>query len=98
TLGRRTASGGGELLAELERALRRCGRPVADGVTLVALEQRLRSSPDAAAYVRAIRIERYGGAGDPPNATQRRALREQLALGLGPAGRLRALWALPPRR
>ncbi len=98
TLGRRPAGGDGELLAELERAWRRCGRPVADGVTLVALEQRLRSSPDAAAYVRAIRIERYGAAGDPPSSAQRRALRAQLAFGLGPVGRLRALWALPPRR
>jgi hypothetical protein len=98
TLGRRIESGDGELLAELERAWRRCGRPVADGVTLVALEQRLRSSPEAAAYVRAIRIERYGGSGEPPSAAQRRALRAQLAFGLGPAGRLRALWALPPRR
>jgi hypothetical protein len=87
-----------ELLAELERALRRCGRPIADGVTLAALEERLRVSPGAAAYVRAIRVQRYGGSDRPPTLEERRALRAQLAVGLGAMGRLRALWALPPRR
>ena len=32
-----------------------------------------------------------------PTAAQRRALRRQLRFGLGALGRLRALWALPPR-
>jgi transglutaminase-like putative cysteine protease len=96
--GRLAGRGGDELLAELERALRRCGRPIADGVTLAALEQRFRSSEGAAGYVRAIRMQRYGGSGEPPTGVQRRALRAQLATGLGLAGRLRALLALPPRR
>jgi transglutaminase-like putative cysteine protease len=87
-----------ELLAELERALRRCGRPIAAGMTLAALEQRYRSSEGAAAYLRALRLARYGGASGPPTTTDRRALRTQLAAGLGFGGRLRALWALPPRR
>jgi protein-glutamine gamma-glutamyltransferase len=87
-----------ELLAELERALTRCGRPIADGVTLAALEQRFRSSPGAVGYVRAIRIGRYGGSAAPPTRTERRALRAALAAGLGLGGRLRAIWALPPRR
>jgi hypothetical protein len=93
----RTRSGD-ELLAELDRALRRCGRPIGDGVTLAALEQRFRSSEPAAAYVRAIRLARYRGARVAPTRSQRRALRQQLALGLGLGRRLRALWALPPRR
>jgi protein-glutamine gamma-glutamyltransferase len=89
---------GDQLLAELERALRRSGRPIADGVTLAALEQRFGSSPGAAGYVRAIRLDRYGKTGGRPTSAQRQALRAQLAAGLGLAGRLRALWALPPRR
>jgi transglutaminase-like putative cysteine protease len=86
-----------ELVDELERALARSGRPLADGATLAALEQRFRSSPTAAAYVRALRVSRYAGAGERPTAAQRRALRGQLRLGLGLSGRLRALWALPLR-
>jgi len=86
-----------ELLTELERALRRCGRPLADGVTLAGLEQRFRSSPDAAAYIRAIRLARYAGRGEPPTAQQRQALRAQLAAGLGVTAIARALWALPPQ-
>jgi hypothetical protein len=85
------------LVLELERALARCGRPVSDGVTLASLEQRFRYSPAAADYIRAIRLARFGAGGQPPNSAQRKALRGQLGLGLGPVGRLRALWALPPR-
>jgi len=85
-----------ELIAELERALARTGRPVAASVTLAALEHRLHPSPQAEAYVRALRLARFRGGGEPPNAQQRRALRSQLAAGLGFAGALRALWALPP--
>ena len=88
---------GDELLAEFERALARSGRPVADGVTLAALEHRFRDSPPAAQYVRAIRNLRFGGASELPTAAQRRALRAELGDGLGMLGRLRALWALPPR-
>jgi hypothetical protein len=86
-----------ERLAELERALARTRRPLPDGVTLASLEHRLRSSPDAAGYVRALRVSRYGGDPAAPSAAQRRALRQELARGLGFIGRLRALWALPPR-
>lgn len=85
------------LLAELERALRRTGRPPSPRTTLGQLEHRFHDAPDAAAYVRAIRLARFGG--EPPAVTprQRRALRGELARGLGLSGRLRALFALPPR-
>jgi protein-glutamine gamma-glutamyltransferase len=86
-----------DLLAELERALGRTGRPLHDGITLVSLERRLHSSPDAEAYVRTLRLSRYGGGSGTPNSAQRRALRRELGRGLGFIGRLRALWALPPR-
>ena len=86
-----------ELLAELERALARTGRPVTGGVTLAALEHRYRDSQDAVAYVRAIRMMRFADGGESPTRTQRRALRSQLRSGIGLFGRLRALWALPPR-
>ena len=86
-----------DLLAELERALARTGRPLHDGMTLAALERRLHGAPDAAAYVRALRLSRYGVGAGTPNAAQRRALRRELGRGLGFIGRIRALWALPPR-
>jgi protein-glutamine gamma-glutamyltransferase len=85
-----------ELLRELERALRRSGRPVGDGVTLVALEHRFRTSPDAAEYVRTLRLARFAAANERPTPKQRRALRSYLRAGLGLGGSLRALWALPP--
>jgi transglutaminase-like putative cysteine protease len=97
-LKRSAAGSGDDLLAELERALRRSGRPVADGFTLAALERQLHGSPDASAYVRALRLRRYGGARAVPTGSQRRALRAALAGGRGAVGRLRAWWALPPRR
>jgi transglutaminase-like putative cysteine protease len=83
-------------LAELERALSRTGRPLKDGTTLVALEHRFRSAPAAAAYIRALRLQRYGVAGEAPTPAGRRALRAELSTGLGVAGRLRGYWALPP--
>jgi hypothetical protein len=86
-----------DLLAELERALTRTGRPLHDGITLISLERRLHSSPEAEAYVRTLRLSRYGGGSGTPSSTQRRALRRELGRGLGLIGRLRALWALPPR-
>jgi transglutaminase-like putative cysteine protease len=86
------------ILSELERALARSGRPVGEGVTLAALERRFRASPEAAAYVRALRMARFGGGTALPTLRQRRALRAQLRAGLGLSGALRALWALPPRR
>ena len=84
-------------VAELEAALRRAGRPLPTGTTLRQLEQRLGASPDATAYLRALSASRYGPAPQPPTSAQRKALRRALAQGLGPAGRLRAFWALPPR-
>ncbi|MBV9195712.1 MAG: transglutaminase domain-containing protein [Solirubrobacterales bacterium] len=84
------------LLLELERALARSGRPLGAATTLAALEQRLRSSSEAAAYVRALRLARFGGGTAPPTPEQRRALRAHLRAGLGFGGALRALWALPP--
>ena len=100
-------------VAELRTALRRTGRDLPTPTTLTQLERRYGGSPEAAAYLRAIRAARYGGngahpsgqdgtrrAGFPDGTTleQRRALRRELAAGLGVAGRVRALWALPPRR
>ena len=84
-------------VAELDAALRRIGRPVA-GTTLSQLEQSLRRSPEAAAYLRALRAGRYGTTAAAPTARGRRALRRELGSGTGPRGRLRALWALPPWR
>ncbi|MGH2886447.1 MAG: transglutaminase-like domain-containing protein, partial [Solirubrobacteraceae bacterium] len=83
------------LLAELERALARSGRPLSDGVTLAAIERRFRSSPEAAGYVQALRMARFAGREGLPTLRQRRALRAQLRAGLGVVGALRALWALP---
>jgi hypothetical protein len=88
---------GEELVLELERALARCGRPLSGGVTLAVLERRFRSSPNAAAYIREVRLSRFAGRQEPPSETGRRALRATLSTGLGPVGRLRALWAVPPR-
>ncbi len=86
-----------ELVVELERAMVRCRRPLSDGATLAALEHRFRQAPEAAAYIAALRRMRFAAADAPPTAGQRRALRSELGTGLGPVGRLRALWALPPR-
>jgi protein-glutamine gamma-glutamyltransferase len=83
-------------LAELQRALHRTGRTPATATTLTALERTLGGSDAAVGYLRAIRAHRYGGAAGGPNADQRRALRRELASGLGFGGRLRAWWALPP--
>ncbi|HEY5318165.1 MAG TPA: transglutaminase-like domain-containing protein [Solirubrobacteraceae bacterium] len=88
---------GDEMLAELERALRRTGVALTPATTLAELERRFRRSAVAAEYVRAIGRARYAGGADPPSTAQRRALRTQLAEGRGAIGRLRALWALPPR-
>jgi len=85
-------------LAELERAFARAARPLAPEVTLLALERRLRGSPAAAEYVRGLRHARFGEGTRRRSPQQRRELRAHLRSGLGPLGRLRALWALPPRR
>jgi protein-glutamine gamma-glutamyltransferase len=84
-------------LPELERALRRTRRAPGPGATLQALEAAFARSPDAAAYVRALREQRYGGRGSEPTLAQRRGLRSELGRGGGLIGRLRAWWALPPR-
>jgi transglutaminase-like putative cysteine protease len=84
-------------LPELERALRRTRRAPGPGATLQALEDAFARSPDAAAYVRALREQRYGGRGGEPTLAQRRGLRSELGRGGGLIGRLRAWWALPPR-
>ncbi|MDO8210704.1 transglutaminase family protein [Conexibacter sp. CPCC 206217] len=85
------------LLGELQRALRRTGRPPEPQLTLLALERRMHDAPDAAGYVRAVRLARFGGEDAGVTPRQRRALRAELARGLGLGGRLRALFALPPR-
>jgi hypothetical protein len=84
-------------VAELERALRRTGRPAPYGTTLQAVERGLAGLPGAAAYLRALRAYRFAAAAPAPTATQRRRLRRALSRGLGLRGRARALWALPPR-
>lgn len=95
---RRLAATGDPEVAELRLALRRSGRVTADDLTLARVERMLAGSDGALGYVKALRIARYGA--DPaaaPTPGQRRALRRELAAGLGLGGRLRALWALPPR-
>jgi hypothetical protein len=85
-------------IAELEWALRAVGRPVSTGTTLQQIERRLGGhSPEAGAYLRSLVAGRYAPAPAPPSRTGRRALRRALAQGLGLTGRVRALWALPPR-
>lgn len=86
------------LVEELERALVRTRRPLVVGVTLAGLEERLHGSPAAAGYVRTLRLTRYRADAGVPTPAQRRALRMELARGLGVTGYARALWALPPRR
>jgi transglutaminase-like putative cysteine protease len=83
-------------VAELQRALHRSGRDPSPDVTLARLEGLLGGSDAAAAYVRAVRDRRYARSAASPTAAQRRALRRQLASGLGLRGALRAWWALPP--
>ena len=82
---------------ELEAALRRAGRPLETGTTLRQLEERFGASAEATAYLRALSASRYGATPQLPTGSERRALRRALAQGLGFGGRLRALWALPPK-
>ena len=93
---RRVAAGWGPV-AELERALERARRTPGPAATLSTIEGLFRS-PAATGYVRALRDQRYGGRGEPPTSAQRRGLRSELGRGGGLLGRLRAWWALPPRR
>ncbi len=85
-------------IAELEAAFSRAGRPTAPGTTLRQIEGLVGGSEEAVAYVRSLRAARYAAAPVRPTAAQRRALRRELAFGRRFTGRLRALWALPPRR
>jgi hypothetical protein len=94
----RPLRGADAMIAELEGALRRTGRPVSGGATLSSIERRLGPDAEAGAYVRALRLRRFAGGRELPTPRQRRALRARLAAGLGPLGWLRALWAVPPRR
>ena len=83
-------------LAELRRALTRSGRPPSSQTTLEALATRWRGTP-AESYVRTLTAARFGYGDGRPTPAQRAALRRVLGTGGGPAGRLRAWWALPPR-
>lgn len=93
----RPAPDADDLLAELERALARTRRPLQAQTTLAALEHRFRDSAAAAGYIRALRLARYAGGDESLPVHGRRELRAELREGLGLSGRLRALWALPPR-
>ena len=86
----------GPELAELQTALRRSGRHPAPDVTLSRLEGLLGGSEAAAAYVRAVRNQRFGRDAQGPTSAQRAALRRVLASGLGARGAIRGYWALPP--
>jgi hypothetical protein len=85
------------LLDELERAFHRTGRELPAHLTLAELERRMGHDPGTLAYLQAVSRARFGIPGPAPSRAQRRALRGALAAGLGLSGRLRALWALPPR-
>jgi hypothetical protein len=93
---RRVAAGWGPL-DDLELALRRARRDPSPGATLQSIEDAMSGAPGAAAFVRAVREQRYSPRATAPTAAQRRALRAWLGRGGGLAGRLRAWWALPPR-
>ncbi|HUE27375.1 MAG TPA: transglutaminase-like domain-containing protein, partial [Solirubrobacteraceae bacterium] len=69
-LGTRPLAGGEAMIAELERAMARTGRPVAGGTTLSAIERRLGSGSAAAAYVRALRMQRFGAGRERPTGDQ----------------------------
>jgi transglutaminase-like putative cysteine protease len=93
----RLARSGDPEIEELRIALTRSGRAPAPDMTLRRLEHLLAGNDGALAYLRALRLARYGAGAAPPTPAQRRALRRELAAGLGIRGRARALWALPPR-
>jgi transglutaminase-like putative cysteine protease len=87
-----------DALADLDRALRRLGLVVAPSATLGEIQQRLRAVPGAQGYLSTLAAARYAGRGRGPSKADRRALRKGLGEGLGVSGRVRAWWALPPRR
>jgi transglutaminase-like putative cysteine protease len=94
---RMLARSGDPEVEELRLALARSGRPPDSDLTLARIEQRFAGNDGAGGYVRALRVARYGAGAAPPTPAQRRALRHELGAGLGLRGRLRSLWALPPR-
>jgi hypothetical protein len=94
---RRLARSGDAEIEELRLALARSGRRTSPDLTLAKVERLLAGSDGALGYVQALRRARYGGGGASPTPAQRRALRRELAAGLGARGRIRALWALPPQ-
>ncbi len=97
---RRSLAGDGEVAAsELVRALRRLGYAVPPTATLSWIEAiiGLHAGADAAQYVRKLRECRYAPRpGASPTLAERRRLRRGVSVRLGPAARLRGLWALPP--
>jgi hypothetical protein len=97
---RRSLQADGELaVAELVAAVRRLGYRAPATVTLVQLEGivGLYGGPEAARYLERLRERRYGEErGAAPTLAQRRRLRRGLTAHLGPAGRLRGHWVLPP--
>jgi protein-glutamine gamma-glutamyltransferase len=94
---RMLARSGDPEVEELRLALQRSGRATTTDLTLARVEKMLAGSDGALGYVRSLRVARYGGGTERPTPRQRRALRHELAAGLGIRGRLRALWALPPQ-
>jgi hypothetical protein len=94
---RRLSRSGDPEVEELRLALVRSGRDTSPDLTFAKVERLLAGSEGALGYVRALRLARYGTERTAPTPAQRRALRRELAAGLGARGRLRALWALPPQ-
>ena len=84
-------------IAELERALWRTGRDLPPDLTLAQLERRL-GATEAARGLPALAV-RAALRPRRPRAQRGRALgpAPRARRGLGRLGRLRALWALPPR-
>lgn len=86
-------------LRELERVMPLLGGTPAGGLTLLGIEREFAAAlgTRAADYPAALRANRYRR-GNPrrPGPDDRRELRRALARGRGPAGRIRALLALPP--
>jgi protein-glutamine gamma-glutamyltransferase len=81
---------------ELERALPRLGFPIPEGATLLELERRHANRRPVARYIGALRSGLYRPGGRGPGARERSALRRELAMDRGIAGRVRALVAIPP--
>lgn len=84
-------------LDDLDRAMRRIGRPLPPRTTLGALAERFDGTPGEP-YLRALEGARYGadGGADGPTGRDRAGLRRMLAARAGAFGRLKAWWALPP--